>query len=146
MPVLFETFTDYPDDDDFRSDLNKLYGEELNAEIAALSKPPARRLACGKFNGRWVSSALITEEDNSLVISYFYVREATRRRGVGSQLMEQIIKTEYSNKNENCSLIAELPNGLPESSQAAENFLTSLGFEPLSDEGSSGKKRYVLKT
>ena len=150
MPVLLETFTIYPDDDNFRSDLNKLYGEKLNAEIEALSQSANRRLACGKFNGRFVSAALITEENNSeennsLVISYFYVREVTRRRGVGSQLMEQIIKTEYSNQADKPILFVELPDGFSENIQIAESFLSAMKFEPLNAEETSGKKRYRYK-
>ena len=148
MPVIFQSFENYPDDEQFSSDLDKIYGKSLNQTLSGLCRSPGTRLFCGKFNGRWIAAALITETSpgNSITISYIYVREATRKRGVGSQLMEEIIKSEYSNKNGaskaqtqlkvplkaplKAPLIAQIPEEDSINYDEAKAFLLALQFKP----------------
>lgn len=137
MPVIIEAFDSYPDIDGLRSDLDKLYGQALNAEIINQCQAPGTRLYCGKFNGRWITAALITETQTDSVrlitISHAYVREATRRRGVGSQLIENIISREGSAKSGAVTIIARITPSNPENYAYAEAFLSALGFKPKQD-------------
>ena len=136
MPVIFQSFENYPDDEQFSIDLDKIYGETLNQTLSGLCQSPDTHLFCGKFNGRWIASALITETNTSklITIRYFCVREATRRRGVGTQLMEEIIKKEYldinDDKNSHVSLVAQITQGHSIDDEVAKAFLLALQFKP----------------
>ena len=148
MPVIFQSFDNYPDDEQFCTDLDKIYGETLNQTLSDLCQSPDTRLFCGKFNGRWIAAALITETNtsNAITISHIYVREATRKRGVGSQLMEEIIKLEYTNKIDgnkaNVSLIAQIPEGNSINYDEAKAFLLTLQFKP--DNSLSPEPRHFI--
>lgn len=140
MPVIIAAFDAYPDIDGLRSDLDKLYGAALNKEIMNQCQLPETRLYCGKFNGRWITAALITEAHTEsgecITISHVYVREATRRRGVGSQLIEEIISQESregSAEHGKSTLMARITLDSPEDYAAAEAFLSALGFKSESD-------------
>ncbi len=135
MPVIFESFDSYPDSEALRTDLDKLYGKTLNAKITNLCQLAGTRLHCGKFNGRWVTAALVSETQTtaqtSIHISHICVREATRRRGVGLQLMEAIINTEYVGAENQLILTASIDDTLSsEEQQAAEAFLSAVAFKP----------------
>jgi len=138
MPVIFQCFENYPDNKQFSIDLEKIYGETLNNKIVDFCQSPDTRLYCGQFNGRWITAALISETNTDagkcIVISHIYVREATRRRGVGSQLMENIINTEYTNKvddkNGNVKLLTRVSGEKFLKYEDAKVFLQALRFKP----------------
>ena len=151
MPVIFQSFENYPNDEQFSLDLDKIYGETLNQALSGLCQSPDTRLFCGKFNGRWIAAALITETNTNktITISHVYVREATRKRGVGSQLMEEIIKIEYLNKvdgeNGHVSLIAQIPEGNSINYDEAKAFLLALQFKP-DNSPSSESRNFIYQT
>lgn len=149
MPVIFESFDSYPDSETLRTDLDKLYGKTLNTHITSLCQRAGMRLYCGKFNGRWVTAALVSETQTttqtSIHISHICVREATRRRGVGSQLMETIINAEYAGAENQLILTASIDDTLSsEEQRVAEAFLSALAFKPEAEQA-RGPRQFIYQ-
>lgn len=95
----------YPQlDDSLTGDLDKLYGKQT--QWPAL-QPSARdklntllhdadgfRFYGGVFNGHLVAGALVLAVEGLASFDFFCVREATRRRGVGTTLLDEIKRFE----------------------------------------------------
>lgn len=98
--------TYYPQLDDSQSaDLDKLYGKQAQwpvllpdarTKLNALLQDDAGayRFYGGVFNGHLVASALVLAIEGLASFDFLCVRESTRRRGVGSTLLDEIKRFE----------------------------------------------------
>lgn len=70
-------------------DLHKIWPDQSPFELAKMSKAGDLFYAA-RFNERLLGAAKITVDHNTATLQDFCVREVTRRRGVGSYLLEEI--------------------------------------------------------
>jgi len=104
MPVLLTVVTDNPDKARLEQ-LEKIYADaqperrtqikEANSATAFVSHilaDPQQELYCGLFNERLIAAAVITKADTFWDISHLCVRKITRRRGVGSRLLQLVLE------------------------------------------------------
>ncbi|MBI6547210.1 aspartate 1-decarboxylase autocleavage activator PanM [Xenorhabdus lircayensis] len=72
-----------------RIDLAKIWPEQDEQEWDVLPESD-RKLFVAQFNGRLLAAVKVTINPSIGILEDFCVREITRRRGVGSYLLEQI--------------------------------------------------------
>ncbi|MCG5379172.1 aspartate 1-decarboxylase autocleavage activator PanM [Providencia rettgeri] len=70
-------------------DLHKIWPDQSPFELAKMRKAGDLFYAA-RFNERLLGAAKITVDHNTATLQDFCVREVTRRRGVGSYLLEEI--------------------------------------------------------
>lgn len=70
-------------------DLHKIWPDQSHFELAKMCKAGDLFYAA-RFNDRLLGAAKITVDHNTATLQDFCVREVTRRRGVGSYLLEEI--------------------------------------------------------
>ena len=70
-------------------DLHKIWPDQSPFELAKMCKAGDLFYAA-RFNERLLGAAKITVDHNTATLQDFCVREVTRRRGVGSYLLEEI--------------------------------------------------------
>lgn len=117
MPVFPEILT-APLTEQDRSDLQRLYADAPQdwhlgpAEIEQLLDQALARgeLWGGRFNGRLLGAACLHRDPQGWKLSYLCVRALTRRRGVGSRLVDELLRraTEAG-----CSLSLQQPGQAP---------------------------------
>lgn len=97
--------TYYPQlDESLSSDLDKLYGQQSQWPVllpdarakfnALLQEAEAYRFYGGVFNGHLVAGALVLALEGLASFDFLCVRASTRRRGVGSTLLDEIKRLE----------------------------------------------------
>lgn len=97
--------TYYPQLDESQSaDLDKLYGKQQQWPVllpdaraklnTLLQDADAYRFYGGVFNGHLVASALVLAMEGLASFDFLCVRESTRRRGVGTTLLDEIKRFE----------------------------------------------------
>ncbi|WP_051206143.1 acetyl-CoA sensor PanZ family protein [Oceanospirillum maris] len=104
MPVLLTVVTDNPDKARLEQ-LEKIYADaqpERRTQIKGANSAPAfvshiladpqQALYCGLFNERLIAAAVITKTGTFWDISHLCVRKITRRRGVGSRLLQLVLE------------------------------------------------------
>ncbi|BBU94649.1 aspartate 1-decarboxylase autocleavage activator PanM [Providencia rettgeri] len=70
-------------------DLHKIWPDQSPFELAKMCKA-GEQFYAARFNDRLLGAAKITVDHNTATLQDFCVREVTRRRGVGSYLLEEI--------------------------------------------------------
>lgn len=73
-----------------RLDLAKIWPDSDLAELAS-TLDETRQIWAAKFNDRLLAAVKITLNDTQGELMNFHVREVTRRRGVGSYLLEEVL-------------------------------------------------------
>lgn len=73
-----------------RLDLAKIWPDSDLAELAS-TLDETRQIWAAKFNDRLLAAVKITLNDTQGELMDFQVREVTRRRGVGSYLLEELL-------------------------------------------------------
>lgn len=73
-----------------RLDLNKIWPESDPAKVESMLDEQ-HRLYAAKFNDRLLAAVKVTLKGSQGELRDFLVREVTRRRGVGSYLLEEVL-------------------------------------------------------
>ena len=129
MPLLVEYHHQL--EPSLEDDLNKLYVGEPSCK--ALHDTPIKTLnlalAChdfrfysGTFNAHMVCGALVVLHEGLATLDFLCVREATRRREVGSTLLNEIKRYESARRT------TQLNYSLPADNKPAQDFLSANGF------------------
>lgn len=84
------------------------------------------QLYAAKFNDRLLAAVRVTSEGNTGEMHDFFVREVTRRRGVGKYLLEEVLAQNSAISN------WRMRDRDVNDPEVAAAFLTSCGFEALS--------------
>lgn len=122
MPVILEPIT-APTEQDLL-DLEKIYADfpgdlrwpEVEQKLRA---NPAMNLYGALFNGRLIGAVAITARGDEADIDYLCVRTVTRRRGVGREIIRQLLAKTLFNS---FSLVTDSDN------KALAQFLDHTGF------------------
>ena len=120
-------------EDSLSEDLAKLYHNEPRfpalqpsaiERLNPLLESPDYRFYSGIFNGKLVAGALTLCTEGLTSFDFLCVRDATRRRGVGSTLLDEIKKYELARRTTALSCI------INKGDQDAQAFLQANGFHP----------------
>jgi GNAT superfamily N-acetyltransferase len=124
-------------EDKFASDLSKLYQPETDfpalqpsaiEKLNTLLESPDYRFYGGIFNGKLVAGALTLCSEGLTSFDFLCVREATRRRGVGSTLLDEMKRLEAARHTVALSCIID------ENDTQAQAFLQANGFHAHTDQ------------
>lgn len=133
MPVIVTPHTDIAA---ITTDLLQVYadfpGHTAPACLAAINTAllAGGLFYAGLFNGRQVAGALVTGLAEQRHLSLIAVRTATRQRGVGSHLLNEISRLERA---AGTSMLAVHANTMPNTVQIAR-LLKHTGFAPIPDQ------------
>ncbi|EPG7577408.1 aspartate 1-decarboxylase autocleavage activator PanM [Providencia rettgeri] len=104
-------------------DLHKIWPDQSQA-LLAKQLATGQQIYAARFNDRLLGAAKITVEHNTATMQDFYIREITRRRGVGSYLLAEICQA-----IPNITLWKFDTNGVaPQEKNVMRLFLTAHGF------------------
>ena len=124
-------------EDKFSGDLAKLYHNEshfpsLNDSaidtLNALLASPDYRFYSGIFNGKLVAGALTLANEGLTSFDFLCIRDATRRRGVGSTLLDEMKRYEAARSAVTLSCIID------NNDQENQAFLQKNGFSTHSEQ------------
>ncbi|WP_272693540.1 aspartate 1-decarboxylase autocleavage activator PanM [Providencia sp. PROV039] len=104
-------------------DLHKIWPDQSQHELTEILKTGEQFYAV-RFNERLLAAAKVSVDHHHAIIRDFCVREATRRRGVGLYLMQEIFRAhpDVEHWQFNFSHV------LPQEKQHMQLFLTACGF------------------
>ena len=135
-------------EDNFASDLNKLYHPETDfpalqpsaiEKLNTLLESPDYRYYSGIFNSKLVAGALTLCNEGLTSFDFLCVREATRRRCVGSTLLDEMKRFEAARHTVALSCIIE------KNDQQALAFLRTNGFHVHPDQPDPTKLQLICE-
>ncbi len=135
-------------EDKFASDLSKLYHPDTAfpslqpsaiETLNTLLESPDYRYYSGIFNSKLVAGALTLCCEGLTNFDFLCVREATRRRGVGSTLLNEMKRFEAARHT------VALSCAIEESDQQAQAFLRANGFHSHSEQPDPTKLQFICE-